>query len=172
MPHSRTVRRRTTPSNKSWSGLAINEQVIAGNTKVVLGTFVLSNAGIDETLLRAVGVFAIRSDQAVATEAIQGAIGIVRVSTRAVAVGATAIPGSVTDIAFDGFSLFIGIAQTFVFADATGFTNQGSVQYHFDSKAKRVTHDGDALALVVENSAAAGFQISGVIRTLSMVRGT
>ena len=160
----------STPSNCNWSGLLIAEQTIAGSTAVLLGTFVLSNAGIDETFLRSLGTFSLKTDQAAGDEVQLGAIGMIVVSDQAISVGITAVPHPITDIDDDGWFVHMPIAQAFDFGDNTGFAVPA--RYNFDLKAKRVIHDGRSVALVVENAAAAGFVLSGVIRTLSMVRGT
>ena len=169
MARKQFVRRTSTP-NRSWSGSSFGSQTIAGNTAVLLGTFTLSNPGIDETVLRTLGSFNVRSDQNVATEVQQGAIGMIVVSDQAVSVGITAIPHPVTDIADDGWFLFAPISQSLQFSDATGVNY--APRYDFDSKAKRVTHDGQSIAIVVENSTTQGFSLSMVLRMLSMVRGT
>ena len=162
--------RRSTPPNRNWAGLEIATQAIAGNTAVLLGTFTLSNAGIDETILRSLGSLFVRSDQLAAIENQVGAVGMIVVSDQAISVGITAVPHPVTDIDDDGWFVHMPIAQTLHFGDATGFaTIPGTT---FDSKAKRVVHDGQSVALVVENASADGFTIGGIIRSLSMVRGT
>ena len=166
--HQRSFRK--TPANRNWAGIEIATQTIAGNTAVLLATFVLTNPGIDETILRSLASFIIRSDQLVATESQVGALGMIIVSDQAAGVGITAVPHPVTDIDDDGWFVHMPIAQAIYFGDATGFTHipGGS----FDSKAKRVVHDGQTIALVVENVTATGFSIAGIVRSLSMVRGT
>ncbi len=162
--------RRKSPSNKTWAGLQIAEQTIAGNTAVLLATFNLGNPGIDETILRALGTFAVTSDQIATTELQVGALGMIVVTDQALSVGVTAVPHPVTDINDDGWFVHMPIVQSFVLGSGVGFVF--THPWSFDSKAKRVISDGQNIQLVVENSTATGFQISGLIRTLSMVRGT
>ncbi len=168
--HTSNHPRRSTPSNKGWAGLNIAEINIPGNSAVLFASFTLSNAGIDETQLRALGTFAVTSDQTATSELQIGALGAIVVSDQALSVGVTAVPHPVTDIDDDGWFVHMPIAQSFILGDGTGFTF--TTPWTFDSKAKRVVHDGQSIALVVENSSATGFQLSGIIRFLTMVRGT
>jgi len=170
MPRQRNFKK--SPSNKSWAGLQTNDITIAGSTKVLLGSFVLSNAGIDETMLRTVGTLGISPDQSATSEVQIGALGLIVVTDRAAAVGITAIPGPITDIDDDGWFLYIPIVQAFRAGDSTGNTPDWATQYHFDSKAKRIVSDGQQIAMVIENATAFGMKASIVMRTLSMVRGT
>ena len=163
MPRHNRIVRKTLP-NRSWAGVEVGV-TIAGNTSVLIGTFALSNSGIDEIILRTIGSFVIRLDQIAVTEVQIGALGLIVVSDAAIAAGVASIPKSVTDIDNDGWFAFMPIASAQIFGDATGMHQAD--QYHIDSKAKRVTHDGYGIALVVENSTAAGFQIDGVMRLLS-----
>ncbi len=168
--HNSNHPRRSTPSNKSWAGLNIAEINVPGNSSVLFASLTLSNPQIDETQLRALGTFAITSDQTATSELQLGAIGCIVVSDQALSVGVTAVPHPITDIDDDGWFVHMPIAQSFILGDGTGFTF--STPWSFDSKAKRVINDGQSIALVVQNSSATGFQMSGVIRFLTMIRGT
>ncbi len=88
--------------------------------------------------------------------------------------GITAIPGPVTDGADDGWFVYQGINQSIRAISQVGVRPDFSVRYPFDSKAKRITHDGQSIAIVVENavSSAGAFNIAIQLRILSMVRGT
>ncbi len=167
---NRKFTRRASPSNKGWAGVEIAEQTIAGNTAILLTTLVLSNPGIDETHLRALGTFFIASDQGATSENQVGALGMIVVSTQAISVGITAIPHPVTDINDDGWFWHMPFASRLEIGDNT--SARYSPMYHMDSKAKRVVHDGESIALVVENATAQGIIIGGILRVLSMVRGT
>jgi len=162
--------RRTSPPNRSWAGSEFEAQTIAANTAVLIGTFVLSNAGIDETVLRTLARFVVRTDQVAATEFQIGALGLIVVSDQAISVGITAVPHPIADIADDGWFVHMPIVQAFELGDNTGFTYAPT--YEVDSKAKRVIHDGQSIGIVVENSSTGGFSIAGVMRSLTMVRGT
>ncbi len=128
--------------------------------------------GIDETHLRTVGLLSIRSDQVAASEQQDGAIGMILATDQALSVGITAVPHPITDADDDGWILYQPFSQAILVGDATGFNSHGAVQYHFDTKAKRIIHDGSAIALVLQNSSSTGIIFSIIMRTLTMVRGT
>jgi len=136
----------------------------------LLGSFTLSNPNIDETVLRTVGSISVNTDQIVATENQIGAFGMIVISNAANAIGVTAVPGPITDIEDDGWFVYVPITQHFQFGDGTGFAF--TTPLAFNSKAKRITEEGERIALVVENATVHGFNFSMVMRMLSMVRGT
>ncbi len=163
---------RKAPSNKSWAGVMTPSIAVAGSTKILLGSFSLSNVNIDETTLRTVGAIEVHSDQVAASEVQLGAFGLIMVNDLAVAAGAASIPGPVTDINDDGWFVYVPIVQRLNVGDSTGLQPEFGVRYAFDSKAKRKTDEGFKIAIMVENATAAGFIISIGFRLLSMVRGT
>ncbi len=170
----RNVSRRSSPPNRSWAGFRTNAPIaVPANTKILLSTLGLSNPGIDETVLRNVGIISIVTDQVVAGEQQIGAFGMVKVSTIAATAGAASIPGPITDASADGWFTYVPFAQEFQFISAVGVAFNAATQYQFDSKAKRRVNTGFALAMMVENAHAThGFFISVVLRTLSQVTGT
>ena len=161
-------------TNRSWAVSApASGATVAAATKVLIGGFTLSNAGIDETVLRVVGSIAVRSDQFAASEDQFGAFGMIVVSDVARTTGITAIPSPITDGSDDGWFVYQGFSQRTNFLDATGNNTNYMVSYDFDSKAKRIIQDGFGVALVVENAHAThGFTVRVQLRMLSMVRGT
>ena len=93
-------------------------------------------------------------------------------SDLATAAGAASIPGPFTNGSDDWF-VYQPIVQLHRFSSGVGFDAQAATQYRIDSKAKRITHEGRAIAVMVENGhATAGFAINFNIRLLGMVRGT
>jgi len=166
-----TQRRR---ANRDWAGIVSTAFVaVPAASKVLLGTFVLANPGIDETILRTVGVLTVQSDQAAASENQLGAIGMRIVTDRAGTVGITAIPDPVTEVSDDGWFMYQGFAQAFTFLDSTGFDSDAGHTYAIDSSAKRVLEDGSRIAIVVANASSShGLQVAIVLRLLAMVRGT
>ncbi len=151
---------RRTP-NRNWVGIFSSTTVtVPAASKVLLGSLALSNPGIDETALRVRGGFLCRSDQSAASEDQIGAIGLIVVSDRAIVTGITAIPGPVTDSDDDGWFTHQWIQQKFVFKDATGFDSDDGHHYPFETKGKRITHDGQSIAIVAENiHATHGFNV-------------
>ncbi len=171
---ARQFPRRSSAPNRSWAGFnTASPVVVAAGTKVLLATLVLSNPGIDETVLRNVGVVSIQSDQSAATEQQIGAFGMIQVTDIAAAAGVASIPGPITDGTDDGWFTYVPFAQAFQFKTGVGFQGNVAQLYQFDSKARRRTSEGQLLAMVVENAHAThGLQIAVVLRTLSMVSGT
>jgi len=175
VPRSRTYRnsqgsfRRSRP-NRDWAGVSSTGfTAVAASTKVLLGSFTLANPGIDETILRSVGTIAVESDQGAAVEDQIGAFGMVKVTDTAFAIGITAIPSPITDIADDGWFLYVPFAMSGV----QGSVPIGALTKDFDSRAKRVLEDGTTIAIVAENASAShGFSIAMVMRVLGQVRGT
>ncbi len=169
-----TIQRRRTPSNKSWAGTAATAFVtVPAASKILLGSFSLSNPGIDETLLRVRGMFSFKSDQAANSEDQLGAVGMILVTDTALAVGITAIPSPVTDDDDDGWLVHQYFAQHFHNLSSVGFVNDLGKGYPFESKAKRIVHDGTSIAIVAENiHATHGISIALMFRVLSMVRGS
>ena len=166
---------QTSRPNRTWAGSATAAftAVAGAGTKVLLASFTLSSEGIDETILRNVGLLSVKTDQQVADEDQIGAFGIIRVTDTAFAAGAASVPGPITDSSDDGWMVYVPIAQSFLFGTAVGMQGNFAQGYPFDSKAKRIISGGSRVVLVVEStSGSAGFQIAFVMRLLSQVRGT
>ncbi len=165
---------RQSRPNRGWAGsVAAAQTTVPAASKVLISTFSLDNDGIDETILRTVGMFQITSDQVAANELQLGAVGMCIVTDTAIATGITAIPDPVTDAGDDVWLLYKSFTQEFLQLDATGVYPQFATQYEFDQKAKRIVHSGMAGAIVVANAHAThGFQIALNLRVLSQVRGT
>ena len=132
---------RRTP-NRTWAGFTTQAINVPAATKVLLGTFTLSNPGIDETILRVAGYLSVISDQLVATEQQIGSLGFVVVNDLAVAAGAASIPGPSSQIDDDGWFVFVPFTNNFQLASAASFNAIGSLNLEFGSKAKRRIEDG------------------------------
>ncbi len=152
-------------SNVSWGGLEIIPTTLAVDTKVILGSFVLSGQ-FDETALRVRGNLTYSSDQVATLERPQAAVGMVVVSEDAFTVGISAVPGPVTDIGNDGWFMWQALAAFF----DTGGDN---VPFNFpiDQKGKRIVREGSRIVVVAEGSTTttAGI-IWGYLRLLGMFR--
>ena len=160
---------RTSRPNRTWSkSNAVGFASVSVSSKVLIGSFVLSNPGIDETVLRTVGQIGVTSDQTAGTEAQIGAFGMIVVTDLALAAGAASIPGPITDAADDGWFLYVPITQEQVVATAVGIVR--SKDYVFDSKAKRRVSEGQGIAIMAENASPSFvFRIAHVLRLLSMI---
>ncbi len=102
------------------------------------------------TVVRARGVWSMRSDQTAATEQQFVGLGHSVVSAQASAVGITAVPTPFTDIASDKFFVFEQWPSTFVVNSAVGTEVYQSRSY--DSRAMRKVQDGEDVVIVLENS--------------------
>ena len=163
--------RRTSP-NRAWSGINANGNISAASTKILLGSLVLTNPGIDETVLRMAGIMSIQSDQVVASEDQIGAFGMIIVSTDAASAGVASIPGPITDPNASWF-VYVPFVERFEFDTGSGFVADFSRNYMVASKARRVLQDNQSIALVAEStSLSEGVNIKVVGRLLGQVRGT
>ena len=174
MTRQRTQIIRRVRSNKGWSALVdVGNAVSAASTKVLIGSLTPSNPGIDETVLRTVGVLGLFTDQVAADEDQQGAFGMIVVSNDAIAAGAASIPGPISDAGHDGWFAHVPFLERFSVASVSGFNFDMSRTVRFDFKSKRRVETGYSIALMVESTAASeGFTIGVNGRLLSMVSGT
>jgi len=174
VPQRRIRQLRSRPPNRSWGASnSTAATAVAAGTKVLLGTFVLSNPNIDETVLRTVGMVGVGSDQTAASELQLGAFGLVVVNDLAIAAGAASVPGPITDGGDDGWFVYVPFVQELRFLSGSGFDPHVINQYSFDSKAKRKIQEGSTIAVMVENAHAThAFQFFFGFRMLTMVTGT
>ena len=153
----RVARARTFPSRRgnrpggTWGRAVTNAATVAGTTKSTFLTFVLSTAGIGETIRRTVGGILVRSDQVATAESYSGAVGAVIITDAAAAIGSTAIPGPVTEADDDGWFLWQG------FAGEQGVdSSKSQLWFPFDSRAMRRVSEGFQIAFVIETAGADG----------------
>ena len=146
---------------------------IPAASKVLLATFTLDNAGIDETILRWVGGVAVASDQTAGSETQNGAVAACIVTETAAGVGISALPDPVTDVADDVWFFYQSFAQQMTFFSAVGVNPNMAMWYPFDQRGKRIMQQGQALVVIGANAhASAGLNVAVNIRGLGMVRGT
>ena len=147
-----------------WAGFFTATNVtVAPSSKALIGSFVVS--GADHTITRTRAMLTVASDQSSVTEQQVGALGAVVVSDVALAVGATAIPGPLTDIDDDMWFMYQGITS---FGLQAGNANP---QYIIDSGAQRVLQDGRSVAIMYENgSSTFSIHLMLVIRMLFRLR--
>jgi len=102
----------------------------------------------------------IESDQSVAPEAQLGAFAIGFVNVVAGALGITALPGPVTDLAWGGWFVYQPIMQSVRATTNIGFSRWNRT-YHIDSKAMRKFESDMSMVWMIENSSAtAGFNFA------------
>ncbi len=140
------TRKRAAPA---WGFLgATSTAAVAADSKVLLGSFVLSNPPLGETILRTRAQLWVSSDQDSVIENQIGAFGMIVVTDRAIAAGAASIPGPYTDGGDDGWF----VHQPFVQRNAASGVVTSGVIYEIDSKAMRKVEDGGEIAVMVENA--------------------
>ena len=131
--------------------LNTSQSVVPAATKLLIGTMVLSNPGIGETVRRVRGRFLVMSDQTSAYEFQLGAFGMVIANDLALAAGAASLPGPGTDGNDDGWFVWEPFGQLAQATEA-GSTHDGiHVGHDFDSKGMRRIEEGFGIALMVEN---------------------
>ena len=104
------------------------------------------------TIVRTRFLVGIVSDQAAASEDYAAAFGMAVVSDEAVAVGVTAVPTPITQMASDFWFVHQMMFGSFLFGDVTGFNESVMTQYEIDSKAMRKVDIGQDLVVVAEFS--------------------
>ena len=133
---------------KGWARIsAATFGAVPAATKVLLGSFTLSNPGIGATVLRTRGSYNIISDQTGSVEEQIGAWGMIVVNDLALAAGVASIPGPITDASDDGWFVWEPFQQSGTDA-STGVT----VDHPFDSKAMRKVREGFSIAVIAENA--------------------
>ena len=123
--------------------------------------------------MRIVGQMSVSSDQDSADEEQIGALGLTMVTDTALAVGITAFPDPVTDVAADTWFMYQSFAQSFRFISGTGFDSINSMTYKIDSRGKRILEDGEVIVIIAANAHVThGLKIAFPFRLLAQVRGT
>ena len=163
-------RRRGGPGpNYNWARFVDDVSTVAGTTKVFLAQLVVGQE-LDFTIIRNRGRFIANTDQQAAGELWSGAFGIIVVSAQAASVGATAIPGPVTDQDAD-WMVWEPFQGLFSFGTNVGFDGNSGIQFEFDSKAMRKISEDQVAAVMVENNTANAFQFTLGLSTLGRLRG-
>jgi len=140
---------------------------VPGSSAVLLETFTPIAGG--ETVIRTRGMLAWSTDQVGADEDQIGAFGIAIVSAQAASVGITAIPHPGTDAAWGGWLYHTYFFSKFELLSSVGANPDMAHSLVIDSKAMRKVDEDDRLVVVVENTAATGFEVYNSERFLSKV---
>ena len=153
--------------NYAWGGISIPQTVIPVETKVILGSFILSTQ-FDETVVRVRGQLVCISDQIGTLEAASAAIGMIIVSEDAFAAGIGSVPGPVSDIGNDEWFMWQPLSSYFDL-----IAGGDPLFQTIDSKAKRIVREGSRVAVVAEGAASpevTAMRFSGHLRVLSLFR--
>ena len=139
-------------------------------SKVIIGSFLLQEPN-DIVVQRTRGMLQVQTDVfSAAVEEQFGAFGMIIVSEDAFAVGASALPGPVTD-GFQDWFLWMPICQTSNVASAIGYETNVGTRDVIDSKAQRVWTVGNRVAIIAENAHAThAFEVSIAMRLLIKLR--
>ncbi len=157
MAHARgrTFRGRSVQKRDSlWLQFAPGETSIAAAATATLIS-VLNTAALalrPFTIVRTRFILGIRSDQSAASETQQLAYGHVVVQDTATAIGVTAVPTPVTDMASD-WHVYEQMVANFQFKTGVGIDSQNYSSMVVDSKAMRKVDFGQDLAVVAETAA-------------------
>ncbi len=134
----------------SWLDLPPVFSGISGTGTLLLSLTVPEKAKRPFTIVRTHLRVHIQSDQSLASEIAIAAVGMCVVSDQASAIGITALPTPLTDLASDLWFVHQLIFNNFVFADATGFVESAGEQVEVDSKAMRKVNDDEDVVVVAE----------------------
>ena len=146
---SRGVRRQT-----RWLDLPATSVSLAGASTAAL----ILSLTAEELALRPFTIVRVRlswfikTDQFVASETQQAAVGMAVVSSQSEAIGATAVPTPFTDLSSDLWLMHDIISNQNVFGTGVGFDQIGGVEHLVDSKAMRKVEDGQDVVVVLETS--------------------
>ena len=166
MPRGRSfVSRGQARARRESSWLSIDAAANSVDNSVVL-THTMTAAELARrpfTVVRTRMTVSIATDQLSADESQVGAIGLCVVSSQAVAIGVTAVPTPLTDLASDLWFVHQPLLSEMILNTAIGFDSNGGHVYEIDSKAMRKVNDDEEIIVVVEGSGA--FQ-GAIIKTV------
>ncbi len=144
----------------TWIRFNVELATLTGNAATLLAVL---NAGAlalrPFTIVRTRGFFHITSDQAAASETLEGAWGSIVVQEEAADAGIASVPSPLAepDAAYIVYEPFV---NEFLFGDGTGFTEPGGINLTFDSKAMRKVGLSEDMVIVAELASAPGASIS------------
>ncbi len=137
-----------------WLDAIPTEALLSGaSTPAILLTLTAAELALRPfTIIRTRGHWTAQTDQFVASEDYQVALGLAVVSDQAVAIGVTAVPTPYTDMESDLWFVYEQLYGRQVFGTGVGFDASAGVHAGFDSKAMRKVEDGQDVIVVVESS--------------------
>ena len=144
--------RRVRPGG-GWGRVITGGNIAAASTKLLIGSFTLSNPDINETVRRTVGLLQVFSDQIIATEDQVGAFGMCVVMDTAIAAGVASLPGPVTEANDNIWFVWQPVLQGLEFLTGVGFLTAFDRHYPIDSKAMRKVEEGQSVAMIAESTA-------------------
>ena len=162
-PRSFVRGKRRTPT---WIGPADQSFIsVATGAKVLISSISFAEP---TTVARTRGEVSLHPEVVGADLSIDGAFGECVVSSDALAVGITAIPGPFSDPGWDGWLQWQSFAKRFEFGTAVGINFDAAWSYQVDSKAMRKIPAESVLVQVAESNAGA-FKIAMHTRVLVLL---
>ncbi len=137
-----------------WAATQPANAVVAGNTAVLITTLNAAALALRPfTVIRTRGRIGVFSDQVIASESYGVAYGHAVVSSEASAIGVTAVPNPIADMASDLWYVHELISGRFTFISGVGVEANDGQWKDFDSKAmRRVNGDQDLISIVEANA--------------------
>ncbi len=111
--------------------------------------FVLSNAGINETIRRTIISILFKSDQASASENPNGAFGMGVFTSQAVSVGITALPGPLSEADDDVWFVWMPLMDS-IQVGATASTFNNGKLFERDFRGMRKVVEGEEIVAMIE----------------------
>ena len=155
---NRGARRQTT-----WLDVPVQVSTLSAASQLILSLTAEELAKRPFTVIRTRLTVSVQSDQSAGSETGISAIGLCVVSDQALAIGVTAVPTPITDLASDLWLMHQPLISAFLFATAAGFEEPNDRIYEIDSKAMRKVNNDQDLVMVTENSAVGGGAIITVL---------
>jgi len=157
---------RSRGASRATSWLELQPTITALDTSIaaiILSLTTAEKAKRPFTIVRTHIHVRMASDQLGADEQQLGAIGMCVISDQAEAIGITAVPTPVVDLASDLWFLHQFLSSDFSFISAVGFDAAGGYSVDIDSKAMRKVNDDEDVILVAETASVA----SGALYTIA-----
>ena len=149
----------------SWFGLTPTSTSLGTSAAALVSSLnAAALARCPFTILRTHLMISIASDQLAADESQFGAVAMAVVTEQASAIGVTAVPTPINDLASDLFYLHELVASALQLNSAIGMNSPARYTVKVDSKAMRKVNDDQDIILVAETSAISSgvnYQIAG-----------
>ncbi len=150
----RTALRQGQRRESLWVGVDLVNTSIGGGTAVLVSSLNAAALALRPfTIVRTRLHLFLNSDQQIASENQFAAVGMAVVSDQASAIGVTAVPTPITDLASDLWFLHQWMTSEFIFATAVGLGGSAGKVMEVDSRAMRKVEDGEDAIVCVESDA-------------------
>ena len=167
---ARPTRGRGGRLRKTWSSMSVLSPTAITTTQSILGSMtVAAGGGIEATILRCRGQLLCSAVPDAGTDQAMLALGLMVITSSALAVGGVSVPGPIEDVDSDSW-LWHRYVPFDAIAAASGIDRLGSLveRVEIDAKAMRRVPEDSALALVgqIDTSLFVNVTVSGGMRVL------